>query len=88
MNIKKELQKAFPRHKIHHEEETQSKDERYFILYDKGKKLSLYLHRDSCSVNAWSGKTLFILSVFTSAKKAIAFMRLLYAYTIWLKSSK
>ena len=87
MNIKKELQKAFPHHTIHHSEETQSTDEEYSIRYDKGKKLCLQISQCSNTyfVDACNGKTFFSFPAFTNAKKAIAFMRYIYAYTKWLR---
>ena len=88
MNIKKELQKAFPHHRIHHAEKTLFLDEKYFIFLDKRRKLCLQLHSDSYLVYTLNKETLFPFPPFTKAEKAIDFMRWIYEYTIWLKSSK
>ena len=87
MNIKKELQKAFPYHTIHHTEETQLTDEEYSVQYDKGKRLCLQISQcpDVYFVDAYDGKTFFSFPAFTSVRKAIAFMRYIYAYTKWLR---
>ena len=84
MNIKKELQKYFPYHTIHHIEAEQFADEQYYILYDKGKKLCLQLHSNVYIVYARGKNTVFAFPDFRSAKRAIAFMRLIYLYTKWL----
>ena len=90
MNIKKELQKAFPYHTIGHHKETQLTDEEYFIRFDKGKKLCLQISQcpNTYFVDAFDGKTFFSFPAFTNAKKAIAFMRYIYVYTKWLRLSK
>jgi hypothetical protein len=88
MNIKKELQKYFPRHIIHHREKSLFTDERYYILCDKRKKLCLQLHSNLYLVYVLDRKTVFTFPDFTKAEKAIDFMRWIYSYTKWLRTGK